>query len=147
MKKQIMKVPKDQVVVAFGLSQRIGASRVELEKDVAINQQAKKLETGKTGLPTQLVDLLRRRERGQSGCHLRIANLEHRAGARAFQDHVVAAPSHVGKTRENENVGIAQPRGSWPIIRKLRFDDDLVLARSRAAEPVLQKTVPGQSPD
>ncbi len=74
-----------------------------------------------------------------------LADLEQRAGARRFQHHLVAAPAHVGKPRQDENVGIAEPRRSRPIIGNLRFDNDLIIVR-RASETVLQQAVSGQSP-
>ena len=144
---KIVKVPENEVVVTLGRSQPAVAGSVDLEKDLAIDQQSEKLDPRKTVLPAQPFDLLRCRQHGQGGRNLRIANLEQRAGARRFQDHLVAAPSHVCEPRQDENVGIAELRRSRPIIGNLRLDDDLVLAVARAPEAVLQQTVPGQSPD
>ena len=55
-----------------------------------------------------------------------------------FEDHLVAAPSHVREPRQDESVGIAELRRLRPIIGNLRFDDDQVLAVARAPEAVLQ---------
>jgi hypothetical protein len=44
-----------------------------------------------------------------------------------------------------DGVVIADLRRSRPILRHLRFDDDLILAV--APEAVLQETAPGQAPD
>ncbi len=106
--------------------------RVDLEQDLAIHQQGEEFEPGKTVLPPQLFDLLRRGEPGQRGRDLRIADLEQGAGARRFQHHLVAAPSHIREPRQDERVGIAELRRLRPIIGNLRFDDDLVLASCRA---------------
>ena len=84
---KIVKVPKNEVVVAFGPSQAAVARGVDLEKDLAIHQQGEKLDPRKTLLPTQLFDLLRCRQHGDGGCNLRIANFEQRGGARRFQHH------------------------------------------------------------
>src|SRR5262249_20203503 len=43
--------------------------------------------------------------------------------------------------------GIAERRGSGPVIGNLWFDNNLVLVVSRAFEAILQQTMPGQSPD
>ena len=137
-KKKIVKVPKNEVVVTLGRSEATVASSLDLEKDLAINQQGEKLNPRKTVLPTELFDLLRCRQYGQGGRNLRIANFEQRAGARQFQNHLVAAPSHVREPRQDESVCIAELRHSRPIIGNLRFDDDQVLAVSRAPEAVLQ---------
>lgn len=99
----------------------------DLEQNLAIGEEGEKRDPRKTVLPTKLFDLLRCRQRRDSGHDLRIANLEQRPGARRFQNHVAGAPSHVGESREHENVGIAKRRHSWPVIGRLRFYDDLVL--------------------
>jgi hypothetical protein len=74
-------------------------SGIDLEQNLAVDQQCEELEAGKRVLPTQLLDRLRRGERGERGCNPCIANLEQCAGARRFQHHVVAAAAHVGKAR------------------------------------------------
>ena len=144
---KIVKVPKNEVIVALGRSEAIVAGSAGLEKDLAVDEQGEKLDPRKTGLPAELSDLLRCRQHSQGGRDLRIANFEQRAGARRFQNHVVGAPSHVGEPRQHDRVGIAELRHSRPIIRNLRLDDDLVLAVSRAPKAVFQQTAPGQSPD
>ena len=141
-----MKVPKNEAVVTLGHSKPTFAS-TDLEKDLAIEEQGEKLDPWKTLPPTQLFDLPRGGEHGDGGRNLRIANLEQRAGARRFQDHLGAAPSHVREPRQDESVGIAELRRLRPIIGNLRFDDDQVLAVARAPEAVLQETVPSQSLD
>ena len=75
------------------------ASSVDLEKDLAIEEQGEKLEPRKIVLPAQLFDVLRRRQHGQDGGNLRIADFEQRAGARRFEDHLVTAPSHICEAR------------------------------------------------
>ena len=135
---EIVKIPKHQIVVALGDPRAAVASGIHLEQNLAIKQQSEELEPGKRVLPAQLLDGLRRGERGERGCNPRIADLEQRAGARGFQHHVVAAPAHVGKARQHENVGIAEQRGARPIVGNLRFDHDLGRAVARAAEAVLQ---------
>ena len=135
---KVVKVPKNEVVVTLGRSQAAVASGVDLEKDLAIHQQGEKLDPRKIGPPTEPSDLLGCSQYGDGGRNLRIANSEQRAGARRFQHHLVAAPSHVREPRQDENVGIAELRRSRPIIGNLRFDDDLVLVVSRVPEAVLQ---------
>ena len=142
---KIVKIPKNEIVVALGRAKALVAGRTDLEKDLAVDEQGEKLEPRKPGLPAQLPDLLRRGQRGQGGRNLRIANLEQCAGARRFQHHLVGAPPHVGETRQHEHVGIAKRRRLRPIIRNLRLDDDLILAASRAAKAVFQETEPRQT--
>ena len=56
---KIVKVPKNEAVVTLGQSKPTFASGVDLEKDLAIEEQGEKLDPWKTVLPTQLFDLLR----------------------------------------------------------------------------------------
>ena len=132
-----MKVPKDEAVATLGHSKPTFAS-TDLEKDLAIEEQGEKLDAWKTLPPTQLFDLPRGGEHRDGGGNLRITNLEQRAGARRFQDHLGAAPSHVREPRQDESAGIAELRRSRPIIGNLRFDDDQVPAVGRAPKAVLQ---------
>jgi hypothetical protein len=79
---KIVKVPNNKSVVTLGRPQPIAAGGVDLEKDLAVDQQGEKLEPREAALATEPVDGLRRGQCGQGGCDLRIANLEQRAGAR-----------------------------------------------------------------
>src|SRR5215471_7840013 len=135
---KIVKVPNNEVVVTLGRSEAILAGSVDLEKNLAVNEQGEKLNPWKTVLATEPLDLLGCGQHGQGGRNLRIANFEQRAGARRFQDHLIGAPSHVRESREDENVGIVELWHSRPIIGNLRLDDDLVLPVSRAPKAVLQ---------
>ena len=135
---EIVKIPKHQVLVALGKPRTAGASGIDLEQNLAIEQQSEQLKPEKRLLPAQLLDRLRRGERGERGCNPCIADLEQRASARGFQHHVVAAPAHIGKARQHENVGIAERRGARPIVGNLRFDHDLRRAVARTAEAILQ---------
>ena len=137
MKQKIVKVPQNQMFVAFGRPQA-GVSGADLEKDLAFDQQSEKLKPRKAGLSTQPFDLLRRRQHGQGGRDLRIANFEQGAGARRFKDHVAGAPPHIGEPRQHQGVGIAKLRRLRPIVGNLRFDDDEVLAALRASKAVFQ---------
>ena len=130
---KIVKIPENEVVVALGRPEAFVAGGVDLEEDLAIDEQSEKLDPGKTVLPAEPFDLLRRGQRGHGGRDLRIANPEQRAGARRFQNHLVAAPPQVCEPRQDENVGIAERRRLRPIIGNLRLDDDLVLAVSPIA--------------
>src|ERR1700731_2547491 len=56
---KIVKVPKDEVVVALGRSKATFAGNVDFENDLAIHQQSEKLDPRKPVLPTELFDLLR----------------------------------------------------------------------------------------
>src|SRR6266550_8717626 len=53
---QIVKVPENQVVVAFGRPQAVAAGGIDLEEDLAIHQQSEKLDPGKAALSPQPAD-------------------------------------------------------------------------------------------
>ncbi len=144
---QIVKVPENEIVVALVRSKPGAAGGADLEEDLAIHQQSEELQSGKIFLPTQLLDGLRCSEEADCRRDARIANSKQCARARQFQHQLAAAPAHIGKSRQHDNVGFAEPWRLRPIIGKLRFDDDLVLVVLRAREAVLQQAVPGQSPD
>ena len=146
-KKKIVKVPKNEFAVTFGRSETAIPGYIDLIQDLAIYQQTEKLNPEKAVLPTELFDPLRCREYGQAGRNPRIAKLEQGAGARRFQNHVVATPSHVSKSRHCESVRIAELRRLRPIIGSLRFDDDQVLAIPRVPEAILHQAVPRQPPN
>src|ERR1700722_2369016 len=133
-----MKVPKSEAVVTLGQSKPTFATGADLEKNLGIQEQRKKLNPRKTFLPAQRFDLLRGREPGDGHRNLRIADSEQRASARRFDDHLGAAPSHEREPRQDERLGIAQLPRLRPVIGNLRLDDDQVLAVARAPEAVLQ---------
>jgi hypothetical protein len=99
MKKKIVKIPQNEIVVALGWPEAAVPSSFELEKDFTIDQKRKKLNPWKSVLSAQPFDLLRCREYGQGSRYLRIADFEQRASAGRFQDHLVATPSYVGEPR------------------------------------------------
>jgi hypothetical protein len=135
---EIVEIPENEAVVALGRPQAAVGGRIDLEKDLAVHQQGNKLNPTEAVLPTQLSDSLRRRQNGDGGRNLRIADLEQCAGARRFQDHVVAAPPHIREPRQGENVVLAELRQPRPIVGNLRLDDDLVCSVTRAAEAIFQ---------
>jgi hypothetical protein len=135
---EIVKVPENEVVVSLGGAEASVAGGDDLEENVAVDEQGEKRNARKSVLTAEPFDLLRRRQHGHGARNLRISNLQQRAGARRFQDHLVGTPSQVGETRQDENVGITELRHSRPIIGNLRFDDDLVLAGARATKAVFQ---------
>src|SRR5580704_17585945 len=77
---EIVKVPEDEMIVALGRSQAFTAAGVDPEKDLAIQQQGEKLDPWKAVLSSELLDLPRRRQQGEGGCNLRVANPEQRTG-------------------------------------------------------------------
>jgi hypothetical protein len=134
---EVVKVPKNEAVIAFAQSKLTFAGSADLEEDLAIEEQGEKLDSWKTLLPTQPFDLLRGREHGDGGRNLRIANSEERAGARRFQNHVCAAPSHVREPGEDKSVAAELGR-LRPIFGNLRLDNDQGLAIARAREAIFQ---------
>ena len=144
---KIVKIPDDEVVVAFGGAEDFVAGRVDLEEDLAVDEQCEKLDPWEIRAAAEPSDLLRRGQARQAGGDLRIAYLEQRAGARGFQNHRIGAPPQIREPRQDENVIAAKGRHSRPIGGDLRLDDDLVLAIRRSREAVLQQTASGQPPD
>src|SRR5206468_11022329 len=108
-KKEIVKIPKDKIVVTLGRAEPVAGS-FQFEKYLAIYQQRKKLNPGKGILAAQPFALLRRGQCGQGGRNARTVDFEQRIGARRFQDHLIATPSHVSEARKDESVGIAKRR-------------------------------------
>jgi hypothetical protein len=135
---KIVEIPEHEAVVALGRPQAAVGGRIDVEKDLAVHQQGNKLDPEKTVLPTELSDLLRRRQQGDGGRNLRIADPEQGAGARRFEDHFVAASPQIREPRQDEDVVLAELRHARPIVGNLRLDDDLVRAGARAAEAILQ---------
>ncbi len=133
---EIVKVPKNECVIAFGRPQSAAVGNIDLEKNLAIQQQSQKRDTGKAFLPTQMFDALRRGQHGNDGRDLWIANLEQSARQRRLQDHLVGAPSHIRKPRQDKNFGLAKLPHSRPVVGKLRFNHGQVLTALRAPEAV-----------
>src|SRR2546430_1608673 len=90
---KIVKVPKNEVAVTLGRSNASFAGNVDLENDLAIEEQGEKLDPRKTILPTQLFDLLRRGQHGEDGRKFRIATLERVTPPRRSPARLVSAPS------------------------------------------------------
>src|SRR5947209_6644267 len=121
-----MEIPEHEVFVTLVRPAAIAAGSIELEKDIAVYQQSKQFQPGKTGFP-QTADFLRRAQRGDRAGYFCIAYPEHCAGARRFEDHVVAAPSQISEPRQYDRLGIAKLWRLRPVIGILRLDDDLIL--------------------
>jgi hypothetical protein len=145
---QVVKIPEHEVVVALDRPQVAIEGSIDLEKDLAIHQQGEKPDSGKSFLAPQLSDWMWLGQRGDYGRDLGMTNLKQRASARRLQDHLVAATPHVGKPRQNENVGVAEFLLLRPVVRNLRFDDGLLLVvLLRARDAVHEEAVAGQPPD
>src|SRR5215472_10381532 len=82
MEQKIVKFPEHQIVVALRRSQSAVARAVELEQDLAVDQQGKEFEPRKTLLPTEPPDRLRGRQHRERSRNLRIADSKQRAGTR-----------------------------------------------------------------
>ena len=130
-KQQVVKIPENQAAVALGWPQAVAARRLDPEENLAIQQQGEQFDSRKTIIPAELSVLAWPLQRGYGGRDRRLENPEQRAGARRLQHEFVVAPSHIGKSRQDKNVGVAERRRCRPIVAHLRFDDDLVRAASR----------------
>ena len=98
-KHQIVEIPEYEVAVAFVHPQAFSVFRIELEQDLAVQQQFEQMEGGGSHLLVELADLPRLRQRSKGGGDGGIANPEQRAGAWQFQHQLVAAPAEKGKAR------------------------------------------------
>src|SRR5258708_39832821 len=97
MEKKILKVPEHEIVVAFAGPEVVAAPGVDLEKHLAVHQQCEKIDSRKTVLPPKPTDFFRFGKRGDRARNFGIANPKQRAGARRFQNHLIAAPSQIRK--------------------------------------------------
>ena len=138
MEQKIVKIPKHELIVTLDPAEAAIATGLDLENNLAVNEQGEELNFGKNILSTQLRDLMRRRKNGQSGRDVRIAYPKQRAGTRRFEDHLSIASPHVSEPRQNESARLGERRHSRPIVGELGFDDDEVLAALRACKPVFQ---------
>ena len=127
MEQQIVKIPQHEIVIAFVGAKAIAVAGLYPEKDLAIQQQRENLGTGKAVLPSELVDGLRRRQQREGCGNFRVTNPKQRARAGRLQNHLVAASPQIGESRQHDPIRAAEFRRSRPIIRHLRFDDDLVV--------------------
>ena len=98
-KHQIVEIPENEIAVAFIHPQAFSVFRIELEQDLAVQQQFEQIEGEGGRVPVEPADLLRPRQRREGGGDGGIANPKQRAGARRFQHQLVAAPAQKGKAR------------------------------------------------
>ena len=141
---KIVKVPQDEISIAFVGPKAGTAAGVDLEKNSTIDQKAEKLHTGRSIQGLQLSDLSRSCEEEKGGRNFRVVDPEQRTGTRRFQHHLVAAPAQVSEPGEDNDICATECRHSRPIVRNLRLDDDEVLGFWGAREAVFQQTVPRQ---
>ena len=144
-KQEIVKIPENEIVVALGRPEAAVAGVVDLEQDPAIHEQGEQGELRENHPAVGAVLLAEVWTVGRWRRDVRIADPEQRAGARRFQHHLVAAPPHIGKARQDKDVAIAERRRCRPIIGDLRLDDNLVFSVAPSPDAVLHETVPGES--
>src|SRR5258708_30346723 len=97
MEQKIVKVREDEIVVAFAGPEAVAALGVDLEKHLAVHQQCKKICPWKTVLPPKPTDFFRFGKHGYHARNFGIANPKQCAGARRFQNQLIAAPSQIRK--------------------------------------------------
>ena len=73
-KHQIVKIPEREFVVALREPEIAVSARVDLEKDLAIDQQSEKFDARKSILLAECLDCLRRREQSKGRGNPGIAN-------------------------------------------------------------------------
>ena len=56
---QIVEVPEDEIIVAFGHPQVIATGSIDLEEYLAVDEKSEELDARETGGPSELLDLLR----------------------------------------------------------------------------------------
>src|SRR5580704_12995323 len=108
MENEVVKIPKNEIVVALGRAKTLVAGCADLEKNVGVDEEAESFGPREPGLQAQVSDLLRRGQHGQRGGNFRIASPEQRASPWRFQDYVVGAPPQIREARQHEYISIAQ---------------------------------------
>ncbi len=103
-----MEIPENEIAVAFIHPKAVAAFRIELEQELAVQQQFEQIEVEGGRVAAKPADLLRLREHSEHGGNAGIANPKQRAGARRFQHHLVAAPAQIGKARQHDGVALAK---------------------------------------
>lgn len=147
MKHEIVEIPENEIAVAFIHPKALAAFRIELEQELAIQQQFEQIEVEGGCVAAKAANRVRPRQRSEGGGNGGIANSKQRAGARRFQHHLVAAPAQIGKARQHDGIAVAEFCALRPVFGDLGLDDDEVLLVTRGREAVFEKPVPRQSMD
>src|SRR3954471_10531472 len=145
MEEQIVKVPKDELLVSLSRSGCAVPGRVCRKKHLRIDEQPDQLRTRE--IVQKLLHALRAAQARQHCSYLRIANPEQCRGERGFENELVGTAPQISEPGEEQHFAPVELGRSRPVVRNLRLDDDLVLTLQRAGQAVLQETMPGQSPD
>src|ERR1700752_1601224 len=126
-----MEIPEHEIAIAFIYPKAVAAFCIELEQQLAIQQQFEQIKVEGGRVAAKPADLLRPRQRSEGGGNGGIADSKQRACARRFQYHLVATPAHIGKARQHDGVTLAEPSALRPVLRDLGLDDheDLLVTR------------------
>src|SRR5215217_553211 len=123
---QIVKVPKDELLVSFGRSGCAVSGRVCREKHMRINEQPEQLRARE--IVHKLLHALRAAQASQHCSYLRIANPEQCRGERGFENELVGAAPQISEPGKEQHLAPVELGRSRPVIGNLRLDHDLVLA-------------------
>src|SRR6185436_14589682 len=144
-KHEIVEIPENKIAVAFIHPKAVAAVRIELEQELAIQQQFEQFEVEGGRVAAKPADLLRPRQRSEGGGNGGIADSKQRAGTRRFQYHLVATPAHIGKARQYDGVTLTEPCALRPVLRDLGLDDHEDLLVTRKGHAIFEQPVPRQS--
>src|SRR3954465_4714619 len=144
MKQEIMEIPENKIAVAFIHSKAVAAFRIELEQELAVQQQFEQIEVEGGRVAAKPADLVRPRQRSDGGRNGGVANSKQRAGARRFQHHLVAAPMQISKARQHDGVTLAELCALRPVLGDLGFDDHEDLLVTRKKQVIFEQSVKSQ---
>ena len=144
-KHEIVEIPENEIPIAFIHPKAVAAFRIELEQELAIQQQFEQIEVEGGRVAAKPANPVRPRQRSEGGGNGGIANPKQRPRARRFQYHLVAAPAQISKARQHDGVTLAELCALRPVLRDLGFDDHEVLLVTRKGQAIFEKPVPRQS--
>src|SRR6185369_15558168 len=144
-KHEIMEIPENKIAVAFIHPKAVAAVRIELEQELAIQQQFEQFEVEGGRVAAKPADLLRPRQRSEGGGNGGIANSKQRAGAGRFQYHLVATPAQIGEARQYDGVPLTELCALRPVLRNLRLDNHENLLVTLKGQVIFEQPVPRQS--
>src|SRR4029450_13493609 len=90
-KHEIMEIPENKIAVAFIHPKAVAAVRIELEQELAIQQQFEQFEVEGGSVAAKPADLLRPRQRSEGGGNGGIGDLKQRGGGRRLHRHFTCA--------------------------------------------------------